>query len=257
MSKVFKLATAVFVGLFFAGCMTTTLQTTAKMTQSIFIDPVAKEKRVVFISAKNTSGQNVNIANKLANLLIQKGYTITDDPELATYILLTNILYADRKQENNAAGAAVTGGAIGSSIGAYNSNGIGGTIVGGLVGAAVTGVIGKLTEDTIYQMQVDVVIRQRLNSKVLVSSGNLGGQANVVDKRKAGFLNEFGGAVRNSEATGNLNSNQTNHINQTYEKNYVEQKTIMFAEATKRGLSFEEATPILEDKIATQISGLF
>ncbi|MCR2057268.1 complement resistance protein TraT, partial [Campylobacter helveticus] len=116
--------------------------------------------------------------------------------------------------------------------------------------------LGKLTEDTIYQMQVDINIKQKADGKVLTSSGNVSGQANVRDQRASGFLNSFGGNVR-SDKVGHLNSNQVNTTQQTYQGKYIEKSTIIFAEAVKTGLKLEEATPVLEDKIATQIAGLF
>lgn len=83
------------------------------------------------------------------------------------------------------------------------------------------------------------------------------GQASVRDIQKAGFINSFGGNIRNSDASGQLNSNSVNSNAQTYETDFIEHKTMMFAEATKMSLTLDEATPILEQKIATQIAGLF
>ena len=91
----------------FSGCATTELQTNVRMSQSVFIDPVKKELRTVFISSKNTSGQPINLEQSLSNELQAKGYKIVDDPDEATYILMVNVLYCDKKQENNVAGAAL------------------------------------------------------------------------------------------------------------------------------------------------------
>ncbi|MBS4241268.1 F-type type IV conjugative transfer system protein TraT [Campylobacter vulpis] len=239
-----------------SGCLTTTLQTNSTMSQSIFLDPVAKEKRIVFLNIKNTSGHNVNLEPKLRTALEAKGYRIVDDPAMANYILSTNILYCDKKQENNAVGGAVAAGAVGAGISAYNSSSAGGAVAAGAAGAIVGGLLGKLTEDTIYQMQVDINIKQKADGKVLTSSSNVSGQASVRNKRSSGFLNSFGGSVR-SDKVGHLNSNQVNTLQQSYEGNYIEKSTIIFAEAVKTGLKLEEATPVLEDKIATQIAGLF
>lgn len=238
------------------GCLTTTLQTNATMTQSIFLDPVAKEKRVVFLNIKNTSGHDVNLEAKLRNALQAKGYKFVDDPAKATYILSTNILYCDKKQENNAVGGAVAGGALGTGISVANSNSVGGAVAAGAAGALVGGLAAKLTEDTIWQMQVDINIKQKAKGKVLSQSGSVSGQASVRDGRSSGFLNSFGGPVR-SDRVGQLNSNQVNTTSQTYSGNYIEKSTIIFAEAVKMGLKLPEATPILEDKIASQIAGLF
>ena len=78
------------------GCATSELQTSARMTQSVFINPVAKEKRTVFISTKNTSGTQINLENRIVQALYAKGYTIVDDPEKATYVLMTNILFCNK-----------------------------------------------------------------------------------------------------------------------------------------------------------------
>lgn len=239
-----------------SGCLTTTLQTSARMSQSIFIDPVAKEKRIVFLNIKNTSGHDVNLEPKLRSALQAKGYTIVDDPDKANYILSTNVLYCDRKQENNAMGGAVAGAATGAAISGYNRGGAGGMVAAGAAGALVGGLLGKMTEDTIWQMQVDINIKQKVDGKVLTSSGSVSGQASVRDGRASGFLNNFSGGVR-SDRVGHLNSNQVNTTQQSYEGKYIEKNTIIFAEAVKTGLKLPEATPILEDKIASQIAGLF
>lgn len=241
----------------FTGCATTELQTNAKMTQSVFINPVAKNKRLIFVSNKNTSGQKINLEDTILNELQAKGYTIVEDPEMATYVLMMNVLYCDKKQENNAAAGAVGAGALGAGIGAYNNQGFGNSAAIGLGAALVGGLIAKATEDTIYQMQVDIVIREKANGKVLASNVTAAGQASVSDSRKAGFMNGFAGQIKNTNASGQLNSNVANANSQQYETDYIEHKTMLFAEATKMNLTLVEATPILEKQIANQIAGLF
>lgn len=246
-----SLATAT---LFFTGCATSQLQTSAKMTQSVFINPVAKDKRTIFISTKNTSGTDINLEQRIVQALYAKGYTIVDDPEMASYVLMTNILYCNKKSENNVASGAMMGGVAGA-IGNSGSNGRS-MAVAGLAGAVVGGLIGKATEDTIYQMQVDIVIREKAKGKVMASTGSVAGQAYVRDGQKSGFQNSFGGPVRD-DTSGRINSNTYNNSSQSYESDYIEHRTMMFAEATKMDLTLQEATPILEQKIAQQIAGLF
>ncbi|EKT0454278.1 complement resistance protein TraT [Campylobacter jejuni] len=238
------------------GCLTTTLQTNTTMSQSIFLNPVTKEKRIVFLNIKNTSGHDVNLEAKLRNALEAKGYKITDELDKVTYILSANILYCDKKQENNAVGSAVAGGATGLAVSSYNGGSAGGIIAAGAGGALVGGLLGKLTEDTIWQIQVDINIKQITNGKVLTSNDSVSGQAIIIDSQRSGFLNSFGGNVH-SNKSGHLNSNQVNSTQQTYESEYIEKNTIIFAEAVKTGLKLPEATPILEDKIVNQIAGLF
>ncbi|EAH9284096.1 conjugal transfer protein TraT [Campylobacter upsaliensis] len=239
-----------------SGCLTTSLQTNSTMSQSIFLDPVAKEKRVVFLNIKNTSSCQIHLEHKLKSSLEAKGYQISDDLENSTYILSTNVLYCDKKQENNTAGGALTGGAVGAGISAYNSSSAGGAIAAGAAGALLGGLLAKMSEDTIYQMQVDVNIKQKIQNKVLNQNTNINSQASVRDKKASGFLNSFGGNVRN-EKVGQLNANLASSTQQSYESDYVERSTIILAEAVKTGLKLEEASEILEDKIAAQIAGLF
>ena len=241
MNKFKSLSLSIVAGtMLFTGCATTELQTNAKMTQSIFINPVKKELRTVFLSSKNTSGQKINLENTIIAELQAKGYQVIDDPEAATYVLMVNVLYCDKKQENNAGGGALGAGAIGAGVAGYNG-----------------GLIAKATEDTIYQMQVDIVIREKAKGPVYSTNSTAAGQASVSDSKKSGFLNSFGGAVKDSNATGHLNSNMANANTQSYESDFIEHKTMMLAEATKMRLTLAEATPILEKQISNQIAGLF
>ena len=243
--------------LLFTGCATTELQTNAKMTQSVFINPVKKELRTIFVSTKNTSGQRINLESSIISELMAKGYRVVDDPDMATYVLMMNVLYCDRKQENNAVGAGVAAGAAGAGIAAYNNKSMGSTIGIGLAAGAVGALVGKATEDTIFQMQVDIVIREKAKGKVYASNVTASGQASVSDSRKAGFVNGFGGPVANTDASGRLNSNMASASAQQFEADYVEHKTMLLAEATRMNLTLPEATPILERQIANQIAGLF
>ena len=60
--------------LLMSGCATTELQTSAKMTQSVFVNPVAKEKRTIFVSMRNTSGVDVMLEPRVANPYQQRLY---------------------------------------------------------------------------------------------------------------------------------------------------------------------------------------
>jgi hypothetical protein len=117
--------------------------------------------------------------------------------------------------------------------------------------------VGKATEDTIYQMQVDVVIKEKTKGTVFSSNSTASGQASVKDSQKSGFIDGFGGPIRDTQAHGHMNSNMASSNTQYYEGTHKEYKTVVFAEATKMNLTLEEATPILESKISNQIAGLF
>lgn len=239
----------------FTGCATTELQTQAKMSNSIFINPVKKSERIIFVDVKNTSGQNINLQPAIEQMLIARGYQLTDDPDSAQYILLTNVLFANNKKENNSVGGAFGGGITGAVLAGNSSGGdtalvaIGGAIVGGLIASSM--------EDTIFQMVVDVVVREKTDQNVYTSNNNANRDATIRDTQGQGFTNSFAGESRSTEGRGTMNSGALTQNEQSYSTNYIESKTRIFAEAVKQDFTLDVALPILEQKIATQISGIF
>lgn len=264
----YKIAAFATVGaIMFTGCATTELQTQTKMTQTIFLDPVKKSDKTIYVSVKNTSGQNIgDFGQKLDNKLTSKGYKIVDDPDGAKYILMTNVLFANNLKEANAAKAGSSGatagalaGVFGSALAGGNAYNIGGA---GLIGAAAGGLIsagiGKLTEDEIFRMVTDVNVREVKNQKVYTTNNVAQSQASISQNQRAGDMNSFAGKIGDADgAGGKLNSNQVENKQQIYDTNYVEHKTRVFSEAVKMNLNIKEAMPILTDGMAEQISGIF
>ncbi len=244
--------------LLFTGCATTELQTQTKMTSSIFLDPVKKSERTVFVSIKNTSGQDVGaLEPRIVSKLNSKGYKVVDDPEAAKYTLMSNVLFANNLKEAKAAGAASTGAVVGGVLGAVNSGGKDG-LIGAVVGGLVVGGIGKLTEDEIFRMVTDVVVREKKSSKVVTVKDTKEGQVSLGQEARAGFANSFAGPIRSNDgAGGTINSNQSTKTAQSYETDYVEHKTRVFSEAVKMNLKLDEALPVMVEKMAEQISQIF
>jgi outer membrane lipoprotein SlyB len=184
---------AVAATFLFTGCATTELQTQTKMTQSIFLDPVKKELRTVFVSVKNTSGQDMGgLEQKINSNLQAKGYRLVDDPDTAKYTLMTNVLFANNLKEANAAGTGANGAVLGGVMGAVNSGGNGRSALGAaLVVGGISTIAGKLTEDEIYRMVTDVVVRDRKDTKVLTTVNTNQGQVSIGQEARAGFTNSF------------------------------------------------------------------
>ena len=65
------------------------LEVETKMSETIFLDPVAPKDQVVFVQVRNTSNNPGfdNMASQIKTNIQQKGYRITDDPTKAHYIL--------------------------------------------------------------------------------------------------------------------------------------------------------------------------
>jgi hypothetical protein len=102
-------------------------------------------------------------------------------------------------------------------------------------------------------MELHIDTETRIKHIIVVASGKGG----IRDGQKSGTMNSFGGPIRDADASGKMYSNSYSSSSQSYESDFIEHRTMMFAEATKMDLNLYEATPILEDKIAQQVAGLF
>ena len=91
------------------------LDVQTKMSDTIWLEPAAANEKTVFIQIRNTSGKNLNIEQKITNILVSKGYRIVNDPSEAKYWLQANILKVDKVNLDNENGFsdAVLGAGIG------------------------------------------------------------------------------------------------------------------------------------------------
>ena len=200
------------------GCATFSMETNSKMTQSIFLNPVPKEQKTIYLIVKNTSNMN-GVGEKIKALLIKKlqskSYKIVDDVKNAHYILYVNVLFANNIKEKNAGVATALGAAGGAAIGASGAP-AGKTGKDALVGVAVGGLIygvgAKLAEDETIRIVTDVRVKEKLNPNAT-----------------------------------NLNNDK---VFKTYD-------TRVYAQATKTHLKVSDALPILEEKTANSIANIF
>ena len=248
--------------LLFTGCATTELQTQAKMTRTIFLDPVAKSQKTIFVSVKNTSGNGVNLTDDIVKGLKKKGYIVVNDPSQAKYILMANILFANNLRENNVGKGVVAGTTAGLIGGMAAGGSSGGTVqervVGAVVGAVAGGLIAHAGEDDIYRMVVDVDVREKTNQKVSTIDSTTEGQSVVENQERAGLINDFAGKIKSKDgAGGKLIDGINEGKQQVYATNYIDKKTKVFAEAVKNGLKLKEALPILSKKVSQQIVAIF
>jgi TraT complement resistance protein len=203
--------------LLISGCATTKLQTNVKMTRSVFLKPVVKEKKTIFFSTKNISGEALDIEPLIAKNIAQKGYARIEDPEQAQYVLIVNILFANNLKEANALKAATGMGITGGVIAAGSGSNTGDSLLIGATMALAGGLVGKALEDETYRAVVDVSISHKLPE----------------------------GERFSTETAGTMG------------RAYKEHKTRVLAEAVKMNLELKEALPILSHDVARQISNIF
>ncbi|NTS77457.1 complement resistance protein TraT [Catenovulum sp. SM1970] len=144
-----------------------------KLTQTIFLDPVAPDKRTVFLQLKNSSeSAQFNIEPTLTNVLASAGYQVTDNPELATYWLQANVRYVgppegkefeDVMSSGSAAvQGAIAGAAISAATGGDGSDNAKAALLVALIGYAAD----SMVDDVYHTAITDVQLSEKTNDIV-------------------------------------------------------------------------------------------
>lgn len=209
------------------------LDVQTKMSDSIFLDPVATSKRTVFLQFRNTSDkQELNIEQGLRNRIISKGYRLLDDPDAAHYLLQINVLQAGKTDPAAARqalasgfGGALAGVTAGAAMGSSSSEGL---AAAGLIGGAIELVANSLIKDVTYSVITDIQISEKAKGKVVSKSNHQLKQ-------------------------GNSGSTSVQYTEEDNKKRY---QTRIVSTANKMNLSFSEAIADLEQGLVGSISGL-
>ena len=205
-----------------------------KMSQTIFLEPVAPEDQIIYFRFRNTSDEELNVVDKLKEAFEKIGFRVTRNPKEANFLVQANLLKVgamDLNEQKNYLGAGFAGGAVLGGAALLTGRGYGNSGKAALAGAA----IGMLWEaakvkDIHYAMVTDVEIRQRpLDGETVSQSDNLQGKMG---------------------ATGNSTQIATN--NNVQWKKY---RTRIVSSAYAAGLDFVQAQPFLEKGLAKALAG--
>lgn len=109
------------------------LDVQTKMSDAVFLEPVAPDRRTVFVQVRNTSDKpNFDIEPSVKSAILAKGYQVTDDPDAAHYKLQAQVLSVS-KSSPTAAESALNDGFGGTIIGA-GTGALSGAVIGGIAG---------------------------------------------------------------------------------------------------------------------------
>ena len=207
------------------------LDVQTKMSDTIWLEPVSASEKTIFVQVRNSSGKNLNIEQKVINILTAKGYRIVNDPALAKYWLQANILKVDKVNldSDNGFSDAVLGAGIGGVLGAQRSGGAYTAIGWGLAGAAIGTLADALVDDTAYAMVTDILITEKTGRNVQT-------------------------ATRNSVKQGNSGSMTSTSSGSSNMEKY---STRVLSTANQVNLNFNSAIPILEDELGKVVGGIF
>jgi len=237
----------IIVSLFIAGCSAPhtiikkrNLDVQTQMSESIFLEPVAPAKRIIFVNIRNTSDKELPIEQLIRNKIIANGFQLTDDPEQANYMLQANILSVGRADLRSSASmleAGFGGLMLGSTLSqmkihssrrdAYRDE-----AKGMLIGATVALITDALVDDVLYTMVTDVRVRERPQMREIITQD----ESSQLDQGSSTVLEQqiSGGVVKWK----------------TYETRIV-------STANQVNLEFEEARDALMDGLVRSIGGIF
>lgn len=215
------------------------LDVQTKMSETIFLEPTEADKKTIFIDVRNTSDKDIDVKSSIINSLKSRGYTITESPQKANFMLQANVLQVGKCDLREAQGAlnsgfggVVGGAAVGVATGYAFNGGNRDAAAVGLAGAALGFLGDALIDDTYYSMITDVQIRER----------------------------PLAGEVVTQTQAANIAQGSSTKVKQDIQGGKVEWKTYrtrVVSTANKVNLDFAEAQPVLQDALGKSLSGLF
>ena len=209
------------------------LEVQVKMSNTIFLNPVRPDQKTIFVEFRNTSQVPMpDLKQMIIAKLEQKGYRIVADPYKAEFWLQGNVLYMGEKKKHMTLAGMVAGGYGGALTGLAFGRGygkVGAVGAGTLIGSAVGAVVGAAIHVDTYIGVVDIQVKQKVNGTV------------------------------QEQVTSNLQNGIGTKIKTNYKTStqYQAFRTRIGVEATQTNLNLKKAIPVIEEKLAQEIAGLF
>lgn len=248
------------------------LEASTKMSSSVFLDPIAKSERTVFVQVHNTTDQSqLPLEQQLIPAIQARGWNVVDDPAAAKVVLQVNVLQAGKIQPNalqSALGAGYGAGILGSAGLAASTAALaggGGTAIGGAalgLGAADF-VGGLLVKNVTYSVITDVRVMQRgapgqkftvqHNTGVNAGSASVSGQSPQVQIISA----LLGGTSAINATTGTSNVGSTTTQSYTEQSDFKIHQTRIVSSANQVNLGWDKAEPVVVQGLTNSIAGLF
>jgi hypothetical protein len=212
----------------------------AKTSTAVFVDPVAKAKRSIYLEVK--SGVAAFDRRAFKEFVAEQfaasdnGYRVVDDPDAAQFLMVayvldleeTNPTAAEKALEQGYKGQAVVAGAV---TGAVAGHSLTSTAIGGLAGGVTEHVTSYLVKDVTYMLVCDVQIRERAAD---------------------------GAAVRrDTDITAHVSDNGTTRQTASETLHHKEYRTRIVTTANKANLRLADAEPEMFRKTAFAMSGFF
>jgi hypothetical protein len=214
------------------------LDVQTKLSTAIFVDPVAPEKRKIYLEVRSAVQEFDR--NLFREALIDQisnsgnGYTLVDSPADAQYSMSIYVRNLEKTSPTAAAGY-LSSGYQGVAGGAALSYATGGSYrnaaAGGLLGGLASTAANAFVKDVTYLLVADIQIKEKAKDGVIVRK----------DSKINTMISDDGGATQTSSEVSN-------------QKEY---RTRVVTTANKANLELEEAQPLMFEKTAYAMASFF
>ncbi|HIP12275.1 MAG TPA: hypothetical protein EYG73_06105 [Arcobacter sp.] len=237
MKKIILILASFIIALLFQACAAQTLiekrnlEVSTKMSDSIFLDPVSPDEKIIYIKVRNTTDKEIDIQTKLVDSFKNNGFIITNDPKEANFMVQANLLQIGKSTSRNvksALNSAFGGAMIGVGVASVSNSNVSG---GGLIGAAIGFAAETMIKDIYITMITDVEIRQRALENETISE-----HSKLISKQGT--------------------SGKDEQIIRTKNVQWKKYRTRVVSVANQVNLNFKEAQPELVKALVKSISGI-
>jgi hypothetical protein len=227
------------------------------------LEPPSESKKTVYLTIRNISdAEGFDIKGPLQQGIQNQGYRIASDPEKANYRLKVSVRYFGENEAADGGHAqanllgAVSGAAVGvgtgAAIHAATGNTLGAVAGGGLVGAGVGIAMANASTPREWDLIADVLLEERLPKAVEVET--------VSDQQAASATGSV--AVTGHDRTqgqfvgGGASSGTRSTMTVKRKTNYMPYGIRVTGWAREIAMTREEATPLIQAKLASAPAGL-
>jgi hypothetical protein len=266
------------IGLCFAlaGCQAATtlidkqnLDVQTHMSDTIFLDPVPEARRTIYVGVRNTSDHpEIDLKYPLIQKLQARGYTIVGDPQAAQYVIQANVLQAgpvDPKRKDafltGGYGTALDAMAVGAAAGAltgWGSGNVGAGVGVGLAVGAATLLADHLIKDVYFTVVTDIQLSVRPAKGGVIRESHATSRSSGSSNMQTHYSQGYGASegVTNYGSSGSSNSSGRSQSYETTSE-FLKYNVRDVAYANQVNLKWENAAPLLVEKLSSSIANLF
>ena len=153
----------------FTGCVTTELQSQAKMTRTITLMPNQLIDKRVYLRVTGTEASKIDLEAPLKKALQERGVILVDNVDDARFYLHVNTLFADNLKEAAKLDVALFGGIAAGAIATTSNSGKDSILIG--VGTALAmGVADRALADETYRAVIEIALSEQGNQPLKVDN---------------------------------------------------------------------------------------